>query len=57
MKPNIAKMSILTKKNAPHDSSYVGFFLPQERFSKLMAYGREQNGEITFLWIHKDYSK
>lgn len=57
MKANVAKMSILTKRTAPNNDSYVGFFLPRENFNKMMAYGREENGEIKFLWIHKDYSK
>lgn len=57
MKANIAKMSNLMKRTAPHDNAYVGWFYPRETFNKLIAYAKEENGETKFLWIHKDYQK
>ena len=57
MNPIFEKLAGLLKQYIPHDKGYVGFFETKENFSKLVAYAKEGESGMKFLWIHRDYRK
>jgi len=57
MNPILDKLVGLVKQYLPHDKGYVGFFEPKDNFNKLVAYAKEGDDGMKFLWIHRDYRK
>ena len=57
MNPILDKLVGLVKQYFPHDKGYVGFFEPKDNFNKLVAYAKEGDDGMKFLWIHRDYRK
>lgn len=57
MNPILEKLAGLLKQYVPHDKDYVGFFEPKENFNKLVAYAKQGESGLKFLWIHRDYRK
>lgn len=57
MVPIFEKLNELLKQHIPHDQDYVGFFEPKENFNKLVAYAKQSEGDLKFLWVHRDYRK
>ena len=57
MNPIFEKLAGLLKQCIPHDKEYIGFFEPKENFNKLVAYAKQSEGGLKFLWIHRDHRK